>query len=83
MACIAEAAEHGGLLSAEDKGRIVSLLEKAGFTLTPPVAMRQLLKEVKKDKKSEGEQIYVVFPRAIGDCVVEKMPLEEFKALFK
>ena len=83
LAYIADAAERGGLLSAGDKERIVALLEKAGFTLTPPVEMRRLLKEVKKDKKSEGEQIYVVFPRAIGDCVVEKMPLEEFKALFK
>jgi 3-dehydroquinate synthase len=83
LAYIADAAQRGGLLSAEDKERIVSLLEKAGFVLTPPVEMRTLLKEVKKDKKSEGDSIFVVLPRAIGDCVVEKMPLEEFKALFK
>ena len=83
LAYIADAAQRGGLLSAEDRQRIVALLEKAGFALTLPVEIRRLLKEVKKDKKSEGEQIYVVFPRAIGVCVVEKMPLEEFKALFK
>lgn len=83
LAYVADAAQRGGLLSAEDKARIVCLLEKAGFELTPPVEMRRLLKEVKKDKKSEGDSIFVVLPRAIGDCVVEKMPLEEFKALFK
>ena len=83
LAYVADAAQRGGLLSAEDKARIVCLLEKAGFELTPPVEMRRLLKEVKKDKKSEGDSIFVVLPRAIGDCVVEKMSLEEFKALFK
>ena len=83
LAYIADAAQRGGLLSAEDKERIVNLLEKAGFVLTPPVEMRQLLKEVKKDKKSEGNSIFVVLPRTIGDCIVEKMPLEEFKAMFK
>jgi 3-dehydroquinate synthase len=83
LAYIADAAQRGGLLSAEDKQRIICVLEKAGFVLTPPVEMRCLLKEVKKDKKSEGDDIYVVLPRAIGDCIVEKMPLEEFKALCK
>ena len=83
LAYIADAAQQGGLLSKEDKQRIVGVLEKAGFELTPPVEMRRLLKEVKKDKKSEGNSIFVVLPRTIGDCIVEKMPLEEFKAMFK
>lgn len=71
-----------GLLSAEDAKRIDSLLERAGFILEPPVEMRTLLKAVKKDKKAEGDAIYIVFPREIGHCEVEKMPVEEFKALF-
>ena len=83
LAYIADAAQQGDLLTIEDKQRIVGVLEKAGFELTPPVEMRRLLKEVKKDKKSEGNSIFVVLPRTIGDCIVEKMPLEEFKAMFK
>lgn len=44
--------------------------------------MRTLLKAVKKDKKSEGNDIHIVLPTAIGHCVVEKMPLEEFRGMF-
>ncbi|MBQ2430049.1 MAG: 3-dehydroquinate synthase, partial [Alistipes sp.] len=79
---IANVAVAKGLLSAEDAKRIDSLLERAGFILEPPVEMRTLLKAVKKDKKAEGDAIYIVFPREIGHCEVEKMPVEEFKALF-
>ena len=82
LALIVDVAERGGVLSSEHRARIMALLEKAGFELTPPVEMRRLLKEVNRDKKSEGDDIYVVLPHAIGDCVVEKMPIEEFKALW-
>ncbi len=81
LAIIADVAVKQGLLAAEDRERIVALLSRAGFALEPPVEMRTLLKAVKKDKKAEGDNIYIVFPRAIGRCEVVKMPVEEFKAL--
>lgn len=79
---IAEAAERRGMLSVSDKERICTLLERAGFTLKPPVEMRTLLKAVSKDKKSEGNDIHIVIPVSIGDCRVEKMAIEEFQAMF-
>lgn len=79
---IAEAAERRGMLSVSDKERICTLLERAGFTLEPPVEMRTLLKAVSKDKKSEGNDIHIVIPVSIGDCRVEKMAIEEFQAMF-
>ena len=82
LAMIAEAAAGKGLLSAEDKERICNLLLRAGFALESPVEVRTLLKAVKKDKKAEGDDIYIVFPLGIGHCEVVKMPVEEFKALF-
>jgi 3-dehydroquinate synthase len=82
LALIADAAYSKGVLAEADKERILSLLVRAGFELEPPVAMRQLLKAVKKDKKAEGDWIHVVFPKSIGHCEVERMPLEEFKAMF-
>ena len=82
LAMIAQAAVGKGLLSVEDKVHICNLLERAGFSLEPPVEVRTLLKAVKKDKKAEGNDIYIVFPLGIGRCVVEKMPVEEFKSLF-
>lgn len=82
LALIAEVATAREMLAVADKERIVNLLLRAGFLLEPPVEMRTLLKAVKKDKKAEGDSIHVVFPLGVGDCKVEKMPLEEFKALF-
>lgn len=81
LALIADVAMRRELLSAEDKERIVALLARAGFALEPPVEVRTLLKAVKRDKKSEGDSIHIVFPLAIGHCEVVKMPIEEFKAL--
>lgn len=83
LALVADAACRRGVLAEQTKERICALLSRAGFTLTPPVEMAKLLKAVKKDKKAEGDDIYVVFPHAIAHCEVERMPLEEFKALFK
>ena len=82
LSLISDAAARRGLLSAADKERICSLLQRTGFDLTPPVAMRVLLKAVSKDKKSEGDVLNVVFPTAIGACEVVPMPLEEFRAMF-
>ena len=82
LSLISDAAARRGLLSAADKERICSLLQRTGFDLTPPVAMRVLLKAVSKDKKSEGDVLNVVFPTAIRACEVVPMPLEEFRAMF-
>lgn len=82
LSLISDAAARRGLLSAADKERICSLLQRTGFDLTPPVAMRVLLKAVSKDKKSEGDVLNVVFPTAIGACEVVPMPLEELRAMF-
>ena len=81
LAMIAEVAANRDMLAVADKERIVALLERAGFALEPPVEVRTLLKAVKRDKKAEGNSIHVVFPLGVGNCCVEKMPLEEFKAL--
>ena len=83
LALVADAACRRGVLAEQTKERICALLSRAGFTLAPPVEMAKLLKAVKKDKKAEGDDIYVVFPHAIAHCEVERMPVEEFKALFR
>lgn len=82
LALIADAAVRRGLLAEVDRESICSLLQRTGFDLTPPVAMRVLLKAVSKDKKSEGDMLRVVFPTAIGACEVQPMPIKEFRAMF-
>ena len=82
LSLIADAAWRSGALEEEDKARIDRLLLGYGFSITPPVEVRRLLKEVKRDKKSEGEAIYIVLPTKIGECRVDKMSLADFKAMF-
>ena len=82
LSLMADAACKRGMLAPEVRERICRLLLRAGFQLEPPVAMSRLLKEVSKDKKTEGRAIHIVFPQDIGHCVVEKMAVEEFKSMF-
>ena len=82
LSLISDAACRRGIMSQQDKERIDGLLSKFGFELTPPVELRRLLKEVKKDKKSEGDHIHIVLPEKIGSCRVEKMELDEFRKMF-
>ena len=81
-ALIAGAAVKLGVLKAEDRDRIVAVLTKLGFGLTPPVEVRRLLKEVGKDKKNEDGMLRIVLPVGIGDCEVRPMTPGEFAALF-
>ena len=80
-ALIAGVAVRLGVLKEEERQRIVALLARLGFELTPPVEMKRLLKEVGKDKKSEDGMLRIVLPAGIGDCVVRKISREEFAAL--
>ena len=81
-ALIASAAVRLGVLKEEERQRIVSVLTRLGFDLTPPVEMKRLLKEVGKDKKSEDGLLRIVLPVGIGDCEVRPMTQEAFAALF-
>ena len=67
-ALIADAAVKLGVLLPADRDRIVNVLEKLGFDLTPPVDVKRLLKEVGKDKKSEDGMLRIVLPVGIGNA---------------
>lgn len=81
-ALIADAAVKLGVLDSAGRDRIVNLLRKLGFDLTPPVDVKRLLKEVGKDKKNEQGMLRIVLPTGIGCCEVRPMAPEDFAALF-
>lgn len=81
-ALVAGAAAKMGILTPQDRDRIVALLTKMGFDLRPPVDIKRLLKEVSKDKKAEDGLLHVVLPAAIGRCVVQTLSPQAFGALF-
>lgn len=79
-ALIAGAAVRLGTLSEGERLRIVRLLEALGFDLRPPVPLRELLREVPRDKKSANGLLHIVLPVGIGDCDVRPMTVEAFAA---
>lgn len=81
-ALVCDAAVKMGLLESSVRDRVVRLLIRLGFVLASPVAMSKLLKEVTKDKKSEGAQIHLIVPREIGRCEVHTVAKEELGAWF-
>ncbi|MFI3278015.1 MAG: 3-dehydroquinate synthase [Rikenellaceae bacterium] len=76
-AIVTRMAQNMGIISEQDAERIVALHEKMGFTLTPPVELRQLHKVITHDKKVEQGAIYMVLPTGIGSCEVRKMSFDE------
>lgn len=79
---IAAAAVRLGALPPADEERIVRLLDRLGFAPAPPVAVERLLKEVGRDKKSDGAQLHVVLPLAIGRCEVRTVGKASFCSWF-
>ncbi len=70
-----------GIVDASTAERIKALHLQMGFDLTSPVEPRKLLKAITHDKKAEAGYIYMVLPRAIGECEVRKMTFAELDEL--
>lgn len=79
---VSKAAVKLGLLDAGECERIEKTYAGLGFSLDSPVEMRKLLKAATKDKKAEGDALYMVFPERIGSCAVRRMMAEELAPLF-
>ena len=81
IAIISGVAERVGVLPADDRRRIVNLLERYGFDLTPPATMRRMVNAVAKDKKISGDCLNVVLPAGIGHCEIHRVPKSEIGSL--
>ena len=81
LALMAQVAYEMGLLTESDRNRIKQLLQQLGFVLEPPVSREELAQAASRDKKSAGEQIYLVLPCSIGACRVERWPKAQLAEL--
>ncbi len=72
-----------GIIDSKTVERINSLFTKMGFDITPPLEPTKLLKAITHDKKAESGYIYMVLPRAIGDCEVRRMTFAEVENSLK
>lgn len=80
LAAVARAAVQVTGLRAAEADRIVALLVRYGFDLTPPVGREALAEAMRHDKKAAADTLHAVYPTAIGRCTVRRMPLSEFES---
>lgn len=83
LSMIAEISVRRGIMHLEDAQRIDALLERLGFVLRSDIAMNELFREVRYDKKRQGDNIRIVFTEAIGRCRIESVSLDEFGAMLQ
>ena len=57
------------------------MLVQYGFDISCPYSAQQVYDALLSDKKRRGGKISVVLPRAVGDCVLHDMPVEELNML--
>lgn len=81
MVAAAKISGQPGLLPEECITRITALLQELGLPTTCPVPAAQLLSLLDKDKKREGDHLHFVLLRAIGQPVIERIPLSRLQDL--
>ena len=81
LVSIAEIARQLGKLDPQSATRIRNVIEQMGLPVSTKVERRRLAKAIHQDKKSAGDEIYIVLPRGIGDVEVQKMAFDEFSKL--
>ena len=82
MAIVCDAAVRAGKLDEATADRIRNVISCMGLPTEFPVEMKQLLIAIRADKKREGNGIYLVFPRAIGECSVEMVNTDSLEEIF-
>ena len=82
-AMVARAAVRMGLLAESDCRRMERALVGLGFSLDVPADIPELLSAVARDKKSSGDDVWLVLPEAIGQCSSRLTPRKELRQLFE
>jgi 3-dehydroquinate synthase len=81
MVIAANIAPLCGLCDVADE--LSALLVQYGFDTTCPYAANEIYDALLSDKKRRGGNISVVLPRAVGDCILYDMPVEDLKELLQ
>ena len=81
MVIAARMAPHCGLCDVADE--LSALLVEYGFDISCPYGATEIYDALLSDKKRRGGKISVVLPRAVGDCTLVTLPVEELQALLK
>lgn len=83
LVLIAQAAEAKGMCKEPISGKIKEALKKNGLPIETAMTPKEIAQGTMVDKKRRGGAISFVFPTKIGECVIEKVPVEQVEALAK
>lgn len=79
MVIAARMAPLCGLCDVADE--LSALLVRYGFDVSCPYGAQEIYDALLSDKKRRGGKISVVLPRAVGDCILVTLPVEELGVL--
>ena len=82
MVAAASLSESRGLLSADDRQRIIELLKVMGLPVEMEADKEKILDAMKRDKKREGDSIHFVLLAGIGKAVIENITIKELEEYF-
>ena len=66
-----------------DQERITSLLESFGLPVCTEYSAEELCAYALLDKKRNGGQIHLIIPKAIGECVIQPIPVDQLKSFIE
>lgn len=76
-AMIARAGKEKGLCPDEVCTRILAVLTRFGLPIQSPYGSQELLSYTLSDKKRSGSTVKLIVPRAIGECDIVPVPVDE------
>ncbi len=81
LVSIARISERLGLLSSADRDRIIHAVERAGLPTRTEIPASEIARALTRDKKVEGDELWLVVVRAPGDVDVLRTPIHQVAAL--
>jgi 3-dehydroquinate synthase len=82
LVAIADMAVTLGMLSVDDRARIVAAVERAGLPIVTDIPKEQLIEALTRDKKVEGGEVWLVVPRGIGDVAIRRTSFDDICLCF-
>ena len=79
MAMIAKAAQRKGFCTEETAEEIISLLRKYDLPTETEIPPEEICRLALGDKKRRGGTLTLIVPTEIGNCILQKIPVEELQ----
>lgn len=81
MMIVTEAAEKAGICQTGVTAQLRNLLTACNLPTEAPYSMELLLEGMRSDKKIQGQEINLILPQRIGQCIIRHMTLTDAQKL--